>query len=128
MRTEKFLERHPLGLERLTGDNSGLYYTNERTESNIDSENVVQTHFVYDVYEVNDARYPDKVKSEIIKEQYPHDRELKILRNTIAKLLRNAGKYDTDDFAEFKKYNEFSDDVVITDEKDNRSIVQNRKG
>ena len=115
MRTEKFLEKHPLGLVRLTGDNSGLYYTNERTESNTDSEGVVQTYFVYDVYEVGDSRYPDKVKSGIIKDQYPYDRELKILRNTIAKLLKDAGKYDADEFVEFKKYNEFSNDVVVTE-------------
>ena len=117
MRTERFLEQHRLGFIRLTGDNSGLYYTNERKEDATDVDGNAVTWWMYDVYPIDDMRFPDKGKSEVIKQEYPHDKELKILRKTIAKLLRNAGEYDTDDFAEFKKYNEFSDDVVITDEK-----------
>ena len=38
MRQERFNEPHKLGLERLTGDNTGLVYANERSEVVTDEE------------------------------------------------------------------------------------------
>ena len=111
MRTERFSERHRLGFFRLTGDNSGLYYTKERKEETTDVDGNAVTWWVYDVYVIDDMRFPDKGKSEVIKQEYPHDKELKILRKTIAKLLKDTDRYDLAEFAEFKQYNEFSEGI-----------------
>ena len=51
-----------MGLVKLTGDNTGLVYTNERTELEPQENGGERTVYVYDVYEVSDARDPHKVK------------------------------------------------------------------
>ena len=111
MRQERFNEPHKLGLERLTGDNTGLVYTNERSEVVTDEEGREHTEWVYDVYEVSDARDPHKVKNDVINGEHPFGDELKILRKTLAKMLKAAGTYDSPDFAEFKAYNEFAESI-----------------
>ena len=111
MRTERFTEPHKLGLEKLTGDNTGLVYTNERTEVVTDEQGSEHTEFIYDVYEVNDARDPHKVKNEVINAEHPFGDETKILRKTLAKVLKASGQYGSEDFAEFKLYNEFCESV-----------------
>ena len=111
MRTERFTEPHKLGLEKLTGDNTGLVYTNERTEVVTDEQGSEHTEFIYDVYEVNDARDPHKVKNEVINAEHPFGDETKILRKTLAKVLKASGQYDSGDFAEFKRYNEFCESI-----------------
>lgn len=111
MRTERFTEPHKLGLEKLTGDNTGLVYTNERTEVVTDEQGGEHTEYVYDVYEVKDARDPHKVKNDVINAEHPFGDETKILRKTLAKVLRASGQYDSEDFAEFKQYNEFCESV-----------------
>ena len=111
MRREQFYEQHKQGLERLTGDNTGLFYTNERVETVTDEEGIEKTVFVYDVYEVSDTRDPHKVKDEIIEDEHPFGDETKILRKTLAKILKDSGRYDDAEFAEFKKYNEFCESV-----------------
>lgn len=111
MRTERFTEPHKLGLEKLTGDNTGLVYTNERTEVVTDEQGGEHTEYVYDVYEVKDARDPHKVKNDVINAEHPFGDETKILRKTLAKVLRASGQYDSEDFAEFKQYNEFCGSV-----------------
>jgi len=111
MRTERFYEQKPTGLVKLTGDNTGLVYTNERTEQESAEEGGERTVYVYDVYEVSDARDPHKVKNDVIESEHPFGDETKILRKTLAKMLKASKKYDTDDFAEFKAYNEFCESV-----------------
>lgn len=111
MRTERFTEPHKLGLEKLTGDNTGLVYTNERTEVVTDEQGGEHTEYVYDVYEVKDARDPHKVKNDVINAEHPFGDETKILRKTLAKILKASGQYDSEDFAEFKQYNEFCESV-----------------
>lgn len=111
MRTERFTEPHKLGLEKLTGDNTGLVYTNERTEVVNDEQGGEHTEYVYDVYEVTDARDPHKVKNEVINAEHPFGDETKILRKTLAKVLKAADQYDSPDLAEFKQYNEFCESV-----------------
>ena len=106
MRQERFNEPHKLGLERLTGDNTGLVYANERKEKVTDESGKERIEYVYDVYEVSDARDPHKVKSEVINSEHPFGDELKILRKTIRKMLTDT-KYNSDQYAEFKAYNEF---------------------
>ena len=106
MRQERFNEPHKLGLERLTGDNTGLVYANERKEKVTDENGKERTEYVYDVYEVSDARDPHKVKNEVINSEHPFGDELKILRKTIRKMLSDT-KYNSDQFVEFKSYNEF---------------------
>lgn len=111
MRKERFNEPHKLGLERLTGDNSGLVYTNERIEQVEDQETgEVHNEYVYDVYEVSDARDPHKVKNDVINGEHPYGDELKILRKTIRKMMSDA-QYNSNDYAEFKAYNEFAESV-----------------
>lgn len=108
----RFNEPHALGLERLTGDNSGLLYTNERTEQVTDPETQEEkTQYVYDVYEVSDARDPHKVKNDVIGAEHPFGDETKILRKTIAKMLKRDGLYDREEYAEFKQYNELAESV-----------------
>ena len=111
MRTERFNEQQQLGLHKLTGDNTGLVYTNERTEQEPTEEGGERTVYVYDVYEVSDARDPHKVKNEVIENEHPFGDETKILRKTLAKILKDSGKYDDAEFAEFKAYNEFAESV-----------------
>lgn len=111
MRQERFLEPHKQGLERLTGDNTGLVYCNERTEVVTDENGNEKTEYVYDVYEVTDARDPHKVKNEVIENEHPFGDETKILRKTLAKMLKDSKKYDNEGFAEFKKYNEFAESI-----------------
>jgi hypothetical protein len=111
MRQERFSEPHKQGLERLTGDNSGLVYCNERTEVVTDENGNEKTEYVYDVYEVSDARDPHKVKNDVIENEHPFGDETKILRKTLAKVLKAQGKYDDADYAEFKQYNEFAESV-----------------
>lgn len=111
MRTEKYPNPHKLGLVRLTGDNTGLFYTNERTETVFDvetGENIVE--WVYDVYEVSDTRNPRKVKNDVIDSEHPFGDELKILRKTIRKILTEK-KYNSEEYAEFRAYNEFAESI-----------------
>lgn len=111
MRTERFTEKQALGLHKLTGDNSGLVYTNERQEPITLEDGTESTEWLYDVYEVSDARDPHKVKSEVIEDIHPNGDELKILRKTIRKMLSDA-KYNSEEFAEFKAYNEFAESIL----------------
>ena len=113
MRQERFNEPHKQGLERLTGDNTGLVYCNERTEVVPDEEDNEKTVYVYDVYEVSDARDPHKVKNEVIENEHPFGDETKILRKTLAKVLKETGRYDLDAFSEFKAYNEFAESIDV---------------
>lgn len=114
MRQEQFNEPHKLGLERLTGDNSGLFYTNEQTSTVPDSETGEEkTIYTYDVYEVPDVRQKSQVKNSVIEEEHPFGDETKILRKTIAKMLKAAGTYDSTEFAEFKAYDEFCEGVRV---------------
>lgn len=112
MYTERFLEQHKQGLVRLSGDNSGIFYCNERTETVADPETGEErTEYVYDVYQVADARQPGKVKNSVISEEHPDGDEIKILRKALATHLKAAKKYDSEEFAEFKQYNEFCESV-----------------
>ena len=110
MRQERFSEPHKQGLEKLTGDNTGLVYCNERTEVVIDENGNEKTEYVYDVYEVTDARDPHKVKNDVIENAHPFGDETKILRKTIRKMLTDT-KYNSEAFAEFKAYNEFAESI-----------------
>ena len=69
--------------------------------------------YVYDVYEVNDARDPHQVKNDVIENEHPFGDETKILRKTLAKVLKAQGTYDSADYAEFKQYNEFCEAVRV---------------
>ena len=111
MYTERFSEPHKLGLERFTNSNAGRFFTNERTEQVIDQETgYLNTEYIYDVYEVADCRDPHKVKNEVITAEHPFGDEVKILRKTIRKMLSET-KYNSDDYAEFRDYNEFAEGV-----------------
>lgn len=102
MYEERFENRHKLGLERLTGDNSGRLFANERREDDL---------WVYDVYEISDARDPHAVKNQVIATDYPDGGEQKVARKTLAKVLKALGCYDSEDFADFKRYNEFCEAI-----------------
>ena len=102
MYEERFEKRHKLGLERLTGDNSGRLFANERREDDL---------WVYDVYEISDARDPHAVKNQVIATDYPDGGEQKVARKTLAKVLKALGCYDSEDFADFKRYNEFCEAI-----------------
>lgn len=110
MRTERFNEQQQLGLHKLTGDNTGLVYTNERTDMEPTEKGGEREVWLYDVYEVSDARDPHKVKNEVIENIHPDGDELKILRKTLRKLMTDK-QYNSEDFAEFKAYNEFAESV-----------------
>ena len=111
MYEERFLEPHAQGVERFTHGNGGRVFTNERTETVTDPESGEEhTEYVYDVYEVSDCRDPHKVKNEVIDAVHPFGDELKILRKTIKKML-TATKYNSEDFAEFRAYNEFAESL-----------------
>lgn len=112
MYEERFSEPHKQGLERFNnGDNAGRFFTNERIEPVTDEEGNIRNEYVYDVYEVADCRDPHKVKNDVISEEHPFGDETKILRKTLAKMLKAAGTYDSVDFAEFKAYNDFAESV-----------------
>ncbi len=111
MYEERFNEQHRQGLERFTHSNAGRVFTNERTEQVTDPETLEErTEWIYDVYEVTDARDPHKVKNEVINAEHPFGDEIKILRKTIKKMLSET-KYNSEDFAEFRAYNEFAESV-----------------
>ena len=112
MYEERFLEPHKQGLERFNnGDNAGRFFTNERIEPVTDEEGNTRNEYVYDVYEVADCRDPHKVKNEVIESEHPFGDETKILRKTLAKMLKASGQYDSEEFAEFKAYNEFAESI-----------------
>lgn len=112
MYEERFLEPHKQGLERFNnGDNAGRFFTNERVEQVIDENGNTHDEYVYDVYEVNDCRDPHQVKDSVIEQQHPDGDEIKILRKTLAKMLKAQGVYDAQEYAEFKKYNEFAESI-----------------
>ena len=112
MYEERFSEPHKQGLERFNnGDNAGRFFTNERIEPVTDEEGNTHNEYVYDVYEVADCRDPHKVKNDVISEEHPFGDEKKILRKTLAKILKANGTYDSADFTEFKAYNEFAESV-----------------
>ena len=110
MRTERFYEQQQLGLHKLTGDNTGLVYTNERTEMEPTEEGGEREVWLYDVYEVSDARDPHKVKNDVINGEHPFGDELKILRKTLRKLMTDE-QYNSKQFVEFKAYNEFCESI-----------------
>ena len=58
-----------------------------------------------------DARFPDAVKDAVILQKQPNDAEHKILRKTLAKVLKELNLYDTEDYAEFRAYNEFVESI-----------------
>ena len=93
------------------GDNAGRFFTNERIEQVTDEEGNTRNEYVYDVYEVADCRDPHKVKDSVIEQQHPFGDETKILRKTIRKMLSDT-KYNSEEFAEFKAYNEFAESIM----------------
>ena len=112
MYEERFSEPHKQGLERFNnGDNAGRFFTNERIEQVTDEEGNTRNEYVYDVYEVADCRDPHKVKNEVIESEHPFGDETKILRKTLTKMLKASGQYDSEEFAEFKAYNEFAESI-----------------
>lgn len=113
MYVERFSEPHALGVERFNnGDNAGRVFCNERTEPVTDPESGEEkTEYVYDVYEVNDCRDPHLVKDSVVGQAHPYGDETKILRKTLAKILKDSGDYDSEEFAEFKAYNEFVESI-----------------
>lgn len=111
MYQEQFAERHQTGLQRLD-NNEGRVYTNERKLKVEDPETgITKTVWAYDVYEVSDARSAAKVKNSVITSEHPFGDEKKILRKTLAKILKASGQYDAEDFSEFKAYNEFCESL-----------------
>ena len=112
MYEERFSEPHKQGLERFNnGDNAGRFFTNERVEQVPDEEGNIRNEYVYDVYEVADCRDPHKVKNDVIESKHPFGDETKILRKTLAKMLKASSQYDSEDYAEFKAYNEFAESI-----------------
>lgn len=113
MYVQQFDTRHKLGLERLTGDNSGRVFANERTVTVEDPETgETSTKYEYDVYEVSDSSDPKAVKDAVISEAYPNGAEQKLLRQTVTKVLKALGNYDSEDFADFKRYNELCEAIT----------------
>ena len=111
MYTEQFDTRHQLGIERLTGDNSGRLFANERMVT-VEEDGETVAKWEYDVYQVKDARNPKAVKDAAISAFYPNGAEQKMLRQAVAKVLKALGTYDAADFAEFKQYNELCEAVT----------------
>ncbi len=109
---------HAIGLEKLTGSNRGLYYTNEQVEqvpnpnAEEDGEEMVD-QYTYDVYEVSDARYPDGVKDEVVTQRYPRDEEHKILRKTLAAVIKELNLSDSPSFKDFCDYNNFVESITV---------------
>lgn len=113
MYVQQFDTRHKLGLERLTGDNSGRVFANERTVTVEDPETgETSAKYEYDVYEVSDSSDPKAVKDAVISEAYPNGAEQKLLRQTLTKVLKALGNYDSEDFADFKRYNELCEAIT----------------
>ncbi|MCR5366531.1 MAG: DUF4376 domain-containing protein [Prevotella sp.] len=111
----QFDTRHKLGIERLSGDNSGRLFANEKMESVVDDETgEMRAVWSYDVYEIADARDPKAAKDAVISEAYPNGAEQKLLRQAVAKILKALGSYDTQDYADFKQYNELCE-AIATD-------------
>ncbi len=114
MYTANFPEKQALGLHKLTGDNSGEVFTNEREVKVTDPDNQEErTEYQYDIYQVPDARDPHKVKDSVISEIHPDGDEVKILRKTLAKVLKASLQYDSAEYAEFKAYNEFAESIDV---------------
>ena len=114
MYTANYPEKQALGLQRLTGGNAGEVFTNEREVKVTDPETKEErTEYQYDIYQVPDARDPHKVKDAVISEIHPDGDEVKILRKTLAKVLKETGRYDLDAFSEFKAYNEFAESIDL---------------
>ena len=114
MYTANFPEKQDLGLHKLTGDNSGEVFTNEREVKVTDPETQEErTEYKYDIYQVPDARDPHKVKDSVISEIHPNGDETKILRKTLAKVLKASLQYDSEDYKEFKAYNEFAESIDL---------------
>jgi len=111
MYKEQFDNRHKLGLERLTGDNGGRVFANERQETVETEDGTTKTVWAYDVYEVSDARNPYAAKDAVIRENYPAGDEQKVVRKAITKILCHFGIYDAADFEQFKTYNELCEAV-----------------
>lgn len=115
MYTERFTEPHATGLERLTGGNRGLFYTNERTEqveeSVDDGSAIVKTLYAYDVYEIEDARSHAKTKNSVITDEHPFGDETKILRKALAYLTERLALTDDPALAEFRAYHDFCESV-----------------
>ena len=113
MYTERFEQRHKIGLERLTGGNRGLVFCNERTETVLDENDQETQYWVYDVYEVSDARSPKLAKNSIIDEQHPFGDENKILRKALSRVLKKLGEYESQENAEFREYDEFVESLEV---------------
>ena len=116
MYTERFDSRHKTGLMRLTGSNRGLLYANERqvtaeVPAEDGGEPLLKTMWEYDVYEVDDARHPGRAKCDAIETEHPSGDETKILRKTLAKVLRKLGDYDGGDYEEFRVYDQFCEAI-----------------
>ena len=114
MYTANFPEKQALGRHKFTGDNSGEVFTNEREVKVTDPETQEErTEYQYDIYQVPDARDPHKVKDSVISEIHPNGDEPKILRKTLAKVLKETDRYDNDECSEFKAYNEFAESIDL---------------
>ena len=114
MYTANYPEKQALGLHRLTGGNAGEVFTNEREIKVNDPETQEErTEYQYDIYQVPDARDPHKVKDAVISEIHPNGDEVKILRKTLAKVLKATLQYDSAEYAEFKAYNEFAESIDV---------------
>lgn len=112
MYTERSATPMRLGLERFTRSIAGRLITNERMESVTDPETGEErTEYVYDVYDVPDARSPRAAKNVAIDEAHPNGDEHKILRKTLARVLRSTGQYDAEEHAEFRAYNELCERI-----------------
>ena len=126
MHTERSDLRHKTGIVRLTGGNRGLLYANER-QATVEEpaedggEPLSRTVWEYDVYDVDDARQPGKAKCEAIETEHPFGNETKILRKTLAKVLRKLGEYDGSDYDEFRAYDQFCE--AITAQQISGSVV-----
>ena len=110
-------EPHKLGLEKLTGSNRGLFYINEKMmdfpSDALSDSNSAKQKYQPDVYAVEDARFSDAVKDDVITQQFPRDEEHKILRKTLANIISRLSLVDDAEFAEFKEYNDFVESIKV---------------
>jgi hypothetical protein len=112
MYQERTTERHPLGLERLSGGTRGLYYANEQVEVVTNPETGQESQqYLYDVYEIEDCTRKAKRKNGIISDAHPFGDEQKVLRKAIAMLVAKANLQDDPDFAEFMAYHRFVESI-----------------
>ena len=112
MYNERTTEPLKQGIERFTNSQSGRFITNERTEQVYDPETQEErTEYVYDVYPLTDCRQSNRVKNDVITEEHPFGDETKILRKTLAKILKASNQYDSEEYAEFRTYNEFCEGI-----------------